>query len=82
MGETMARVCGFILGIFLCSMSLAYIILYLNLLSMGYSFLEYGKFIIRRIECNSFLLGIFCIYLSVKRWEKNELFLRFVNKFK
>ncbi len=72
----------FIFGCFLAAMGLAYAILYLNLLTMGYTFFEYVKFIISRLECNSFLLGILCIYLSVKRWGKNELFLRFVNKFK
>ncbi len=72
----LARTFLFIFGIFLISFSLAYIILYLNLLVMGYSFLEYVKFISRKFECNSFLLGILCIYLSIKRWGKNELFLR------
>ncbi len=78
----MWRILCFLLGIFLCALGLSYAILYLNLITMGYTFLEYVKFIIRRLECNCFLLGMFCIYLSVKRWGKNELFLRHINQSK
>ena len=36
------------LGIFFSALGLTFIILYLNLLTMGYSFLEYVYFIIRK----------------------------------
>lgn len=68
----MIRVILFVLGIFLCSISLAFMILYLNLFAIGYSFLEYVKFISRCFECYCFLLGILCIYISIKRWDKKR----------
>ncbi len=39
-----------------------FIISYLNLLSVGYNFLDYVYFIIRRVECLLFIIGI-CILL-------------------
>lgn len=75
----MWRIFLFLLGVFICSLSLSCIILYLNLITMGYTFWQYVKFIIRSFSCNSFLLGVLCIYLSIKRWGKHELFLRSIN---
>ena len=78
----MLRIMIFILGILACSIGLSFTILYLNLLTMGYSFFQYVHFIISTVECNCLLLGILLIYLSFKRWEINELLLRCFNKFK
>ena len=64
----MNKVFLFILGIILCSISLSIIIFYLNLLTIGYTFLEYVNFITRKIELYSFLCGILCIYLSIRGW--------------
>lgn len=66
----------FLLGIFLTSIGLFFIILYLNLLTMGYSFFGFVQFISRRGECILFPIGIFCIFVSMGRWIKNELLLR------
>ena len=48
----------FLFGFGLTVISLTYIIIYLNLLTIGYNFCEYVHFIIRRIECLNIFLGI------------------------
>ena len=60
----------FLLGITLTVIGLTNIILYLNLLVNGYTFLEYVNFIIRRFECLSLIIGILLIYLSMYRRKK------------
>lgn len=55
-----------ILGIILISTSLTYIISYLNLLDIGYNFIEYVYFIIRRIECLILIPGIIILILNNK----------------
>lgn len=61
----------FLLGIILTSIGLAFGIIYLNLLNMGYSFSLYVNFISRRLECHMFFIGILLILLSMyKRKEK------------
>ena len=57
-----------IIGMIITIISSLNIILYLNLLVNGYTFLEYVNFIIRRIECISLILGILLIYFSI--WRK------------
>lgn len=66
------------LGIILTSIGLTFLFLYLNLLTIGYSFLEFVKFINTRLEFLVFYLGI---ALLLKGWIKNVLFLRFTSKF-
>ena len=78
----MVKIFLFFGGIILASIGLMFIILYLNLLSMGYSFLEFGKFIISRGECWILLVGIIMIIISLERWIRNELLLRYFNKSK
>ena len=58
------RIMFFLLGVIVCSIGVTFIIIYLNLLNMGYSFWNYVNFIIRRLECLSFFIGITMIYLS------------------
>lgn len=66
----------FLFGLFLSSLSLALSILYLNLLTIGYSFFDYVKFINRHFICIGIILGFLCIYISIRRKDKkNELFL-------
>jgi len=57
----------FILGILLVSIGLFFCILNLNLLTVGYSFLKYVKFIISNIECNVLFFGICLIVLVYER---------------
>lgn len=58
------------LGIILTSIGLMFIFLYTNLLTMGYSFLEFVNFISRQIECWSFVVGILLIIYTYERWLK------------
>lgn len=63
----------FLFGYSLTLIGLIYIISYLNLLSLGYNFLYYVKFIFRRIECLYTFIGIILIYISINLGGKNEL---------
>ena len=76
------RIVLFIFGILVCSYSLMFIIIYLNLLKMGYSFIDYIKYIINSKECLILFFGILLIYISIRRKDKNELCLQYKNKFK
>ena len=64
-----------LLGITLTVIGLTNIILYLNLLVNGYTYLEYVNFIIRRFECLSLIIGILLIYLSIYRRKKWNIFM-------
>ena len=64
----------FLFGFGLTVISLSYIIIYLNLLTIGYNFLEYVKFISRRIECLNIILGIFLMSI-ILIGGKNELYI-------
>ncbi len=66
----------YIFGLIFTSIGLFFIIIYLNLLTVGYSFWDFVKFISRRIETWLFIIGIACIILSLERRIKNELLLR------
>ena len=65
----------FLFGFGLTTIGGVYIICYLNLFSIGYNFLEYVNFIIRRLECLNAFIGILFIILSLKIGGKNELYL-------
>ncbi len=60
----------FLLGMFLTSYSLMFIIIYLNLLKMGLSFFEYLKYIFTRYECLMFFVGIILICISMRKDKK------------
>ena len=70
------RILIFLFGFGLTVIGLTYIIIYLNLLTIGYNFFDYVKFIIRRIECLNLFFGIilmlFCILF---KGGENELYL-------
>ncbi len=46
-----------IIGILMITLGIVYCICYLNLMTLGYSFREYGNFICRRFECLMLPLG-------------------------
>lgn len=73
----------FLLGFGLTIIGFMYIIIYLNLLSIGYNFWQYVKFISSRLECLNAVLGIFIMTLTVVSFggKKNELCLWFIIKF-
>lgn len=64
----------FLFGFGLSVISFSFIIIYLNLLTMGYNFLEYVHFIIRRIECLNLIVGLVLIILTLVNGGKNELY--------
>ncbi len=61
----MVRVFFFLLGFGLMVIGCSFIILYLNLTTMGYNFLEYVNFIIRRVECYFSIIGFVIMILSI-----------------
>ena len=66
----MLRISLFIIGYILSTIGLFFIILYLNLLNMGYSFFEFVYFIIRSVYCDLFFIGLFLLYLSMRKGKK------------
>lgn len=64
------RIIYFILGIIITSSALMYIVIYLNLLRMGYSMLDYVKYVLSSIECTKIFIGIILIILSLKKGRK------------
>lgn len=76
------RIIYFILGIIITSSALMYIVIYSNLLRMGYSMLDYVKYVLSSIECTKIFIGIILIILSLKKGRKNELYLQYKSEFK
>ena len=71
----MFKIFLFLLGFGLTIIGIIYIILYLNLLTIGYNFNEYVNFIIRRIECWYCILGIVIMLISIYIGGKDELYI-------
>ena len=69
------RIIIFLFGIILTVIGIMSLILYLNLLSFGYSFLEYVNFIIRKFECISLFIGLIIIWISISYRRKDEIHL-------
>ena len=61
----MTRVFFFLLGFGMSVIGFMYIILYLNLMTLGYSFFEYIVFILKRIECIFGLIGLIVITITI-----------------
>ena len=55
-----------ILGIILTTTSIIYIISYLNILPIGYNFIDYAKVIIRSINCLLIIPGIIILIINNK----------------
>jgi len=73
----------FLIGFGLTVIGLIYIISYLNLLTIGYNFLYYVNFIIRRIECLYAPIGLILIFISIniERGENYDLHIWYTFKF-
>ena len=73
----MIRIFFFLIGFALMVIGFVFIILYLNLLTIGYNFPAYVNFITRRIECYYTIIGfiIDLLTLTIKGAKKNELHL-------
>lgn len=63
----------FVIGIVLISISISFLIIYINLLNMGYTFSEYVNFIIRRLEIIAFIPGICLVIISMLKRKGNML---------
>ena len=61
----MARIFFFLFGFGLMTIGLIYIILYLNLINIGYSFSYYAHFILKRVECYLTIIGLLIMNLSL-----------------
>jgi len=59
------RIFFFLIGFGLTIIGSVYIISYLNLMTIGYNFSEYVKFITRRIECLYAPIGLLLIILTI-----------------
>lgn len=71
----MVRVFFFLLGFGLMVVGFSFIILYYNLTTMGYNFLNYVNFISRRIECYYGIIGLIIMILSITvKGDKNDEF--------
>ena len=55
----------FLIGFGLMTIGFVYIILYLNIISIGYNFSYYVNFISRRIECYFSIIGFIILNLSI-----------------
>lgn len=68
----MLRIFLFFIALFISVTGLSYIIMYLNLFTMGYSIKEYLCYIGSKIECLIFILGYILLYISIlpKRRDK------------
>lgn len=63
----MKKIISLIIGIIICSIGLFFIMLYLNLLTLGYSFFNFVKFIISNVYCDLFFLGLVIIIITIER---------------
>ena len=61
----MIRFIFYLIGIYMISISITFIIIYFNLLNVGYNFIEYVNFIIRRIEVLLFVPGVILLFISL-----------------
>lgn len=71
----MFKIISFLFGFGLTIIGIMYMILYLNLLTIGYNFSFYVNFIIRRIECWYSIIGIIIMIISIYKGGKNELYI-------
>lgn len=61
----MTRVFFFLLGFGMSVIGFMYMIIYLNLMTMGYSFFEYIVFIFKRIECIFGFIGLIVVTITI-----------------
>ena len=71
----MNKICFFLIGFGRSIVGFIYIISYLNLLTIGYNFLEYVNFIIRRLECYYSIIGLVIMIFTINKGEKNEIYI-------
>lgn len=67
-----ARLTFFLIGFGFTIIGFVYIISYLNLMTIGYNFLEYVQFISRRLECLFAIIGLIIMTLSILLPERRK----------
>ena len=65
----MIRFFLFLIGFGFSIIGFMYIILYLNYITIGYTFLEYLNFIFKRFECLLAVIGIIFIMIAIFKKE-------------
>ena len=65
MGEEMIRMFFLLLSFGFCIMGFMYMILYLNLLTIGYDLYDYFRFIITRFECIQGFIGFIMLFITI-----------------
>ena len=73
---------GVLIGIFLASIGFMFVLLYTNLLTLGYNFWDFVQFISTRVECLLFVFGWILIFISIERRKRNVLLLRCFTEFR
>lgn len=70
-----ARIIFFLIGFGISVIGFVFTISYLNLMTIGYNFLEYVKFISSSIECLIGPIGLIIIFMAIflPGGKKNEL---------
>ena len=68
----MNKIFPLLISIVLTSIGLLFTLIYLNLLTMGYTFWDYVYFIIRRIECDFLFIGIFLFLILIRKRAKTK----------
>lgn len=63
----MSRIFFFLLGFGLTVVGFTYIILYMNLFSLGYTMREYLLFLVKQPECLFSVIGLLIITLTIFR---------------
>lgn len=70
----MIRFFLFMFGFGLSVLGFMYMILYLNLLTIDYSFIEYLKFIFTKLECIQGFIGFIIIFITIfYRGDNNDI---------
>lgn len=67
------RILCFLLGIFFSTIGVTYLIVYLSLFSLGFSFLGYLKYVFSHFEIYFLIIGLFLLTLSLffdSKWKK------------
>lgn len=67
------RIITFLTGFILSSISLTFIILYLNIINLGYTFLDFLNFIIRKWELYLLFIGIILMIIAFRKDRKNDI---------
>ena len=66
-GDIIEKYIFFLIGIILISLSITFQILYLNLLTLGFSFFEYLLFIVKKMEVLIMIPGILLLLYIFKK---------------